>query len=150
MSWTLYETWWFMVKSPDVTWYNVHINRWPFVGTNHPSGLIQHNQTQWHSKLSPAAYFLQFSEAQPEYQIPEILPQVSTCWFAFAHWDFEECFLHNKASTANWAKFDKREWKAMLKTHVSCHPRLLFLSVSNLVLSPSAALLSVSKFCDKG
>lgn len=110
----------FFLKHDD-SWSN-HL-MWPdimctlsadfFVGPKHPSGLIQQNKTQWHSELSPAAYFLQFSEAQPEYQIPKIMPQVSTCWFAFADWDFEERFLHNKVSTGNWAKFDKLCWKHM-------------------------------------
>lgn len=81
----------------------------------------------------PRSLLSAFSEAQPEYQIPEMLPQVSTCRFAFADWDFEERFPPNKESNGNWAKVDKHEWKAMLKTHVSCHPRLLSLTVSNLV-----------------
>lgn len=115
------ELWVELFLKHDDSWSN-HL-MWPdimctlsadfFCWTKAFSGLIQQNKTQWHSELSPAAYFLQFSEAQPEYQIPKIMPQVSTCWFAFADWDFEERFLHNKVSTGNWAKFDKLCWKHM-------------------------------------
>lgn len=88
----------------QLTWpdRHVHIIRCLFSGgANHHSGSIQRKKSAVAQReLSPTAHVPQFSEAQPKYQIPKTLPQVPTCWFAFADWEFEQRFPAQQS--VNW------------------------------------------------